>query len=447
MHPGELIQERYALEEPIGRGGMAEVWRARDERLERPVAIKFLAPGFSEDPEFLVRLFNEARSVAAISDPHVTHVLDYGSTETGPYLVMEYVSGGSLCELTGSPLGSERAIEIMIQVAAGAGAAHDRGIVHRDIKPGNILLCEDGTVKLADFGIASSQTANNLTATGAAIGSAQYISPEQAMGEHATPPADVYSMGVVLYELLTGCLPFEGGNPTAIAIAQVEGEVIPPSTLVADLDPRLDAVVMRCLEKSPEERFGDGNELAAALDGITDGIGSTALATESTAVGVLIGDRATELHGAVVPIAARARWTAASRSNIAKKAGAALAVALLLAAIVLHLTSQPSVAGLRPRRKQPAHTHHTIPKKPSPTAPATTTSAPGVATSPTPTPTPSASVKSGTGPSQHRPGPSPSPTTHPTPLPHATTPPSPSPSPTATPTPSPSPSAVATPAA
>ncbi|MEA2509070.1 MAG: eukaryotic-like serine/threonine-protein kinase [Actinomycetota bacterium] len=448
MHPGELIQERYALEEPIGRGGMAEVWRAHDQRLERPVAIKFLAPGFSEDPEFLVRLFNEARSVAAISNPHVTHVLDYGSTDTGPYLVMEYVSGGSLCDLTGSPLGSERAIQIMVQVAAGAGAAHERGIVHRDIKPGNILLCEDGTVKLADFGIASSETAINLTATGAAIGSAHYISPEQAMGQHATPAADVYSMGVVLYELLTGCLPFEGGNATAIAIAHVEGEVRPPSTLVADLDPRLEAVVMRCLAKSPEERFTDGNELAAALDGITHETGSTALSPEPTAVGALIDDQATEPQGAVASTGARARWAAASRSNVAKKAGAALAVAFLLVAIVLHLTSQPSVAGPRPKSNQPVHKHHTIPKKPSPSAPATTTSMGAVAPSPTPTPTPSASAKSGPRTTRHRPKPksSPSPTTQTTPQPSATEAPSPSPSPTATPSPSPSPSAVATPA-
>jgi serine/threonine protein kinase len=458
MQSGELVQERYALEEPIGRGGMAEVWRAHDQRLDRSVAIKFLVPEFADQPEFLVRLFNEAQSVAAISHPHVTHVLDYGTADTGPYLVMEYVAGGSLCDVKG-PLPSDRAIEIMTQVAAGAGAAHDRGIVHRDIKPGNILLSEHGVVKLADFGIASSEAATNLTATGAAIGSARYISPEQAKGEHATPAADVYSMGVVLYELLTGRLPFEGGNATAIAIAHVEGDAAPPSTLIDDLDPRLDEVVMRCLAKEAHERFANGNELGAALDAIVLGTAS-ARSQDPTAVGQLTAEGHTQLGEAAVPFAHRApyrpRWlhgepaSAWLRSDATKKGAAALVVAALLAAIAIHLTSQPSAAEPRPKAPQPVRTHRAVPQA-SRSAITTTTSAGAVASpaaTPTPTPTSSPSpAKAGARKKSHQPKASPSPTAAPTPAPSSTTGSSPSPSPTAAPTPSPSPTALATPPA
>jgi eukaryotic-like serine/threonine-protein kinase len=448
MQPGELIHERYALEAPIGRGGMAEVWRAHDRRLDRPVAIKFLAPGLSDQPEFLVRLFNEAQSVASISHPHVTQVLDYGTADRGPYLVMEYVSGGSVSDLTGDPLPAETAIDIMIQVAAGAGAAHDRGIVHRDIKPGNILLSEHGVVKLADFGIASSEAAMHLTATGAAIGSAHYISPEQAMGEHATPAADVYSMGVVLYELLTGRLPFEGGNATAVAIAHVETEAAPPSSVIHDLDPHLDAVVMRCLAKEPQERYANGSELSAALEAILSETTSVP-SPERTAVGPPVGDTTSELVAADAPTGdetGSAWW----RSDVVKKSAVALAVAASLAAIAIHLTSQPSVAEPRPKSPRPAQTHRPAPT-PSRSAAASTTLAgekPTPTAAPTSTPTPTATPsKTPKTPKTPRPKPSPSPKARPTPAPSATTAPAPTPSPTAAPNPTPSPTAVATPTA
>lgn len=266
MREKDLIQDRYRLEEPIGQGGMAEVWRARDERLQRSVAVKFLAPQFHDDPEFLVRFFSEAQLVARLSHPNVVGVLDFGDSEDRPYLVMEYVSGGSLRDLTGQPMLPERAVEIVGEAALGAGAAHALGLVHRDLKPANILLTDDGRAKLADFGIASSQTSENLTATGHAIGSPHYISPEQASGLRCGPPSDVYSLGVVLYELLTGRLPFEADNLTAVAIAHVDQAPPPPSEVIPDLDRALEDVVMRCLAKAPEERFADGAALAAALE-------------------------------------------------------------------------------------------------------------------------------------------------------------------------------------
>ncbi|HJR44877.1 MAG TPA: serine/threonine-protein kinase [Actinomycetota bacterium] len=266
MQKHDVIQERYDLDHPLGQGGMAEVWCARDRRLERSVAVKFLAPQFHEDAEFLVRFFSEAQSVAQISHPNVVAVLDFGEHDGRPYLVMEYVGGGSVADLTGDPLLPERACEIVRDAAKGAGAAHAVGLVHRDIKPANILLTPEGIGKLADFGIASSRGGERLTATGQAIGSPHYLSPEQASGAGCTPRSDVYSLGVVLYQLLTGRPPFDAENITAIAIAHVDETPRPPSALAPDIDPALEELVLRCLAKDPEQRYPEGTALAIALD-------------------------------------------------------------------------------------------------------------------------------------------------------------------------------------
>ena len=266
MEAGHEIQSRYRLSELLGRGGMAEVWLAHDEHLSRPVAIKFLAPELGEDPEFLVRFFAEAQAVARISHPNVVMVLDFGQYEDSPYLVMEALAGGALSEMVGEPLPEQRALALVAGASRGAGAAHNAGVIHRDIKPGNILLDEQGEPKLADFGIAASRRSERLTATGAAIGSPHYISPEQATGGIPTPASDVYALGIVLYELLTGVRPFEGDNVTAVAIAQVEEQPVPPSRHAPSISPALDALVLRCLDKDPDRRFADGNELAAAVE-------------------------------------------------------------------------------------------------------------------------------------------------------------------------------------
>jgi serine/threonine protein kinase len=263
---GALIQDRYELNELLGKGGMAQVWRATDRRLNREVAIKFAAPQLAEDAEFLVRFFSEAQSVARIAHPHVVRVLDFGEADGSQFIVMEYVQGGSLADMTGHPILPERATEIVAQSARGAGAAHKLGVVHRDIKPTNILLTKEGHAKLADFGIAVTAGRERLTATGATIGSPHYISPEQASGREAIPASDVYALGVVLYELLTGRIPFAGNNPTAIAIAHVEDRPEPPGTHISDLEPELESLVMQCLEKDPDRRFPSGDELASALE-------------------------------------------------------------------------------------------------------------------------------------------------------------------------------------
>ena len=276
MNAGEIIQGRYRLEQALGHGGMATVWRAEDLRLNRLVALKCLMPPLSEDPEYLVRFFAEAQQVARLSHPNVVRVLDFGQGEDFPYLVMEYLPGGSLAEVQ-MPMETGEAIEVIAGAARGAGAAHALGMVHRDLKPGNILLSEDGAPKVADFGIAVSRAQERLTATGTAIGSPHYVSPEQASGRPIEPPSDVYSLGVVLYELLTGERPFDHENVTALAIAHVEEEPQPPSVHDASLG-WLDEVVMRCLAKDPQARFADGTEMAAALDRLRSNAGTAAFA-------------------------------------------------------------------------------------------------------------------------------------------------------------------------
>jgi len=246
---------------------MATVWRAVDLRLDRQVALKCLTAPLSEDPEYLVRFFSEAQQVARLSHPNVVRVLDFGQGDECPYLVMEYVPGGSLVEVE-TPLEPDRAIELIAAAARGAGAAHAAGMVHRDLKPGNILLTEDGSPKLADFGIAVSRAQERLTATGTAIGSPHYVSPEQASGRPIDPPSDVYSLGVVLYELLTGRRPFEHDNAMALAIAHVEEEPDPPSAHHPGVGPELDRIVMTCLSKDPDARYADGMEMANALEGM-----------------------------------------------------------------------------------------------------------------------------------------------------------------------------------
>ena len=267
--------ERYRLEERIATGGMGEVWRATDTVLARPVAVKLLKQEYADDGDFRARFAAEAQHAAALVHPGVAAVFDFGS-EAGrrPFLVMELVEGQPLDRLltAGEPMPADTARSLVAQAAEGVAAAHALGIVHRDLKPGNLLVTPDGRVKITDFGIARAAEGVPLTATGQIVGTPQYLSPEQARGEGATPASDVYALGVVLFECLVGRRPFVADGPVALALAHLNDPVPDlPDTVPADLA----ATVRRCLAKPPAERYADGAVLATALRGDESAAGAT----------------------------------------------------------------------------------------------------------------------------------------------------------------------------
>jgi beta-lactam-binding protein with PASTA domain/predicted Ser/Thr protein kinase len=265
-----LLSGRYKLAEVLGYGGMAEVYRARDVRLERDVAIKVLRSDLARDPSFQSRFRREAQAAAALTHPMIVSVYDTGADEKQspplPYIVMEYVDGRTLRDVLhlDGRLTQNRALEIMIDVAAALDYSHRAGIVHRDIKPGNVMITRDGSVKVMDFGIARAiaQSTATVTQTAAVMGTAQYLSPEQARGEKVDARSDLYSAGVVLYELLTGQPPFTGDSPVAVAVQHVRENANPPSDLEPDLSPDVDAVVMKMLAKNPANRYQNAAEMS-----------------------------------------------------------------------------------------------------------------------------------------------------------------------------------------
>ncbi|HEX9038933.1 MAG TPA: protein kinase [Ktedonobacterales bacterium] len=272
MEPSDLISGRYRLGEPIGRGGMATIYRATDEHMmDRPVAVKVLREVYSSDPKFVTRFQREARAASALQHPNIVQVFDYGQSGDAYYIVMEFIDGMDLRRYLKrrGVLPIERGVQIARDVALGLGAAHRRGIVHRDVKPQNIMLNDEGVVKLTDFGIASmykDADAERLTTTGMTLGTVQYYAPEQAQGEIVRPSADIYALGIVMYEMLTGQTPFDGDTPVAVAMKHIQEIPEPPSALNPRIPPALERIIMRCLEKDPQARFRDGDTLAAALD-------------------------------------------------------------------------------------------------------------------------------------------------------------------------------------
>ena len=263
--------ERYQLQDPIGRGGMATIYRGRDMRMERIVAIKVLREVYSTDPKFVTRFQREAKAASSLQHPNIVQVYDYGQTNGNYFIVMELVEGTDLRRYLRSRgvLAIDRAIIIAHDVALGLGAAHRRGIVHRDVKPQNVLVGRDGSIKLTDFGIASVYkdiNAERLTTTGMTLGTVQYYAPEQAQGEIVSPAADVYALGIVMYEMLTGRPPFDGDTPVAVAMQHIQDMPIPPSQLNPNIPQALEDIIMRCLEKVPEMRYRDGSTLARALE-------------------------------------------------------------------------------------------------------------------------------------------------------------------------------------
>ena len=266
---GRLISGRYRLIAPLGEGGMATIWRAVDEQLDREVAVKLLRPQFSADPGFAARFKQEARSAGGLSHPNIVGVYDYGTdgADGDQYIVMELIEGNDLSTILrdrGS-LSTSDAVRVAIGVAAALEVAHRKGIVHRDVKPGNILITENGDVKVTDFGIARAVSEASMTVTGTTLGSVHYFSPEQARGDEVTGASDVYALAIVLFEMLTGRRPFEGDSAAAVALKRLSEDAPTPTAIEHPLPPGLEAILMRALSRDPAERFPDAGAFAEAL--------------------------------------------------------------------------------------------------------------------------------------------------------------------------------------
>ena len=262
---GDLLDDRYRILSPIGSGGMAEVWLAEDLELSRHVALKVLHGHFAGDPQFIDRFRREAESAAALQHNNIVPIFDRGQVDDTYYIAMAWIRGRTLRELINQGLTVDQSVDIVRQILEGAGFAHAHGVVHRDFKPLNVIVEDSGKAVVTDFGIARAG-APDLTEAGMVVGTAAYLSPEQAEGLDVGPRSDLYSIGVILYECLTGRVPFEGDTPVAIALKQISEQPIPPSHLNPEVSPALDAVVMKALQREPSMRFRDSDEFIAALD-------------------------------------------------------------------------------------------------------------------------------------------------------------------------------------
>lgn len=267
------LSDRYELGEILGFGGMSEVHLARDLRLHRDVAIKVLRADLARDPSFYLRFRREAQNAAALNHPAIVAVYDTGEAETSsgplPYIVMEYVDGVTLRDIIhhDGPMPPRRALEVIADACQALNFSHQHGIIHRDVKPANIMISKTGAVKVMDFGIARAiaDTGNSVTQTAAVIGTAQYLSPEQARGERVDARSDVYSLGCVLYEILTGEPPFVGDSPVAVAYQHVREDPVAPSHKHSGISAELDAVVLKALAKNPDNRYQSAAEMRADL--------------------------------------------------------------------------------------------------------------------------------------------------------------------------------------
>ena len=282
--PETLVDGRYRILRRLGAGGMADVYCAEDSHLGRQVALKVLYRRFAQDEQFVERFKREARSAAGLAHPNVVNVYDRGEHEGTYYIAMEYLPGSTLKEVVSStgPLEQEAVVDIGIQILRAASFAHSRGVVHRDLKPHNVMLDDAGNAKVTDFGIARAG-ASEMTEAGSIMGTAQYLSPEQAQGEAATAQSDLYSIGIILYELLTGRLPFDGESAVAIAVQHLNDAPPPISSLRPDVAPALEAAVMRALEKDPAARWADAGEFIRALEGARAGIAGQPLGQDTAA--------------------------------------------------------------------------------------------------------------------------------------------------------------------
>ncbi len=264
---GQMLEGRYRIDAPIARGGMSMVFRGVDTRLDRPVAIKVMDPKFAGDPQFLSRFEFEARAVAKLKHPSLVAVYDQGVDGDHPFLIMELVEGGTLRELLRErgPMPPHAVRAVAEPVLAAIGVAHSAGLVHRDIKPENVLISDAGEVKIADFGLVRAVAAANTTSASVILGTAAYLSPEQVTSGSADSRSDVYSFGVLIFEMLTGRVPFTGDTSISVAYQRIENDVPSPSGFISGVPPEFDELVAKATAREPAHRFADANEMAAAL--------------------------------------------------------------------------------------------------------------------------------------------------------------------------------------
>ena len=349
MHQ-DLVDNRYALVQSLGMGGMGEVYLAHDEVLDRDVALKVLRKRHAGDVEFAERFEREALSAASLSHPNIVQVYNKGETGDGTsYIVMEYVPGGTLGEQIeqGAPFEARKAAAMAAQIAEALGAAHERGVIHRDIKPQNVLLDSSGDLKVTDFGIA--RVAASSSASGAVFGTAGYISPEQAMGEPVGPASDLYSLGVILYEMLTGELPYTADNSIAVCMKHVTEPLRPPRELNPAIPEELDALVVKLLAKHPAERYGSAAELLADLERVRGDLTPT-FGDEAPTQPLERGPRAAS-RGGVIRRGAGTRRRRTARTL----AVAAVAMLALLGTILLGPLQGGAERGALPRAQDVAH--------------------------------------------------------------------------------------------
>jgi len=305
LEDGAVIDERYEISAHLGSGGMAEVYCATDMQLGRNVALKILHERFAADEEFVERFKREASSAAGLAHQHVVGVYDRGEWEGTSYIAMEFVSGRTLKQLITAtdppaPLPAQQAVDLTVQILRAARFAHRRGIIHRDFKPQNVIIDDEGRAKVTDFGIARAG-ASDMTQTGSILGTAQYLSPEQAQGHAVGARSDLYSIGIILYELLTGRVPFEAESAVTIALKQVSEAPVPPSEINPRVTPELESVVLRALAKEPRDRFADADEFIAALDAAASRIPSPrAIAAAEAAAAALPAGAAVAAAGGVM---------------------------------------------------------------------------------------------------------------------------------------------------
>lgn len=273
LTPGTVLSQRYRLVERIGRGGMAEVWAGQDMTLGRQVAVKIMLPQFAMDPEFVQRFKREASAAANLSSPYIVNVYDWGQDDNIQYIIMEYVLGEDLKHLiqTKGVLSTTSAAKIGAQVCRALASAHHQDIVHRDVKPQNIMITQQGAVKVMDFGISRAKNSTDQK-TQVVLGTAQYVSPEQAQGLELGAASDIYSLGIVLYESVTGKLPFNGEDAVSVALKQVEEPPVPPSHISRNVDSAFEAIILKALAKDPADRYESVQEMEIALDNYANGL-------------------------------------------------------------------------------------------------------------------------------------------------------------------------------